>query len=143
MNRCCSAVGVNMMDGAAGRDILLLRGRVGGASGRSVACQGALTFLFFVTSFFHMSDLIDDIQKCFDPPDCHPLRSLSPDCPVHPSTRQAVCSNDHLPATCPCPQLEEPTDDERSNCSLKRSNSPTPAECNGRRRWKDCDVLKK
>lgn len=68
MNRCCSAVGVNMMDGVAGRDILLLRGRLrGGSSGRSIACQGALTFLFFSPSFFHMTDLIHDIQESFNP----------------------------------------------------------------------------
>lgn len=61
----------------------------GGSSGRSIACQGALTFLSFLPSFFLIIDLINDIQKSFSPP--HQ--------PLHPkqSTPQLFCSSEHSP----------------------------------------------
>lgn len=61
MNRCCSAVGVNMMDWVAGRHILLLRERRG-SSGQWTACRGALTPLCFSPSFFLIAALIFDIR---------------------------------------------------------------------------------
>lgn len=80
MNRCCSAVRVNMMDWVAGRHILLLRKSEKGSSGQWTACQGALTLLCFSPSFF----LISDIQEPFKPEPHPPTLYHPPPCPSEP-----------------------------------------------------------
>lgn len=103
MNRCCSAVGVNMMDWVAGRHILLLGGSERGHL--DTEQHAGVPWLFCISHLFPNISLTSYLTfKCLSPrPSTQP-----PHCPVHLSPCQTFCSTDYLPVMCPCPQLEKP-----------------------------------
>lgn len=120
MNRCYSAVGVNMMDWVAGRHILLLweseRGHLDSEQ------HAGVPWLFYVSHlFFLITTLISDIQEPFQPK--YHLQYSTTHCPVHLSPCQPFCSADHLPVMCPCPQLKKPAS-EKVKIFVIRSTRP-------------------
>lgn len=129
MNRCCSAVGVNMMDWVAGRHILLLweseRGHLDSEQ------HARVPWLFCISHLFPSISLTSSLTfKSLSTLKPHPQHSTT-HCPVHLSPCQTFCSTDHLPAMCPCPQLKKPAS-EKVKIFLIRSERPKRGK--GRRR---------
>lgn len=107
MNRCCSAVGVSMMDRVAGRYILLLRASERGHLDTEE--HAGVPLLFCISHLLPIIALTSHLTfKCLSAPEASPPYGTLP--PTVPSARapcQTFCSADYLPVMCPCPQLEE------------------------------------
>lgn len=107
MNRCCSAVGVSMMDRVAGRHILLLRASEMGHLATEE--QAGVPLLFCISHLHAVIALTSHLTfKCLCAPEAStPCSTLPPTVPSAPAPCQTFCSADYLPVMCPCPQLEE------------------------------------
>lgn len=107
MNRCCSAVGVSLMDRVAGRHIILLRASERGHLDTEE--HAGVPRLFCISHLLPIIVLTSRLTfKCFSAPEAPPPYStLPPTVPSAPAPCQTFCSADYLPVMCPCPQLEE------------------------------------
>lgn len=138
MNRCCSAVAVNMMDWVAGRHILLLRESERGHLDSEQHAR--VPWLICISHLLPSISLTSSLTfRSLSTP--HPKHSTT-HCPVHLSPCQTFCSTDHLPVMCPCPQLEKPAS-EKVKIFIIRSKSLCSKEGNKERKssggiWGTC-----
>ena len=111
-----------------------------GSSGRRTAWLAALTPPCFSASFLLIAIGIFDIQEPLTARALYPQQPTT-HCPVHLSPCQPFCSTDHLPVTCPRPQLEKPAG-KKVKMFIIRSTRRVRGEGGEERRWEGCGWMK-
>lgn len=119
MNRCCSAVGVNMMDGVAGRDILLLGEHLRGVIWTVNSLPGCLDFSASLTFFLPYDWPHPWHSGLFQPP-------LPPALYPQLSSPSEPLSDVLFNWSCPCPQLEEHAEEKGQTIHNKVKKTHLP-----------------